>query len=101
MLNDVLSYYIQLFKSELSIHSLKPLFETSFNECNYNIFRVASHDKCPICQSKLTGTNDSWVLSELPKTDEVNEEIVTELGEIANGHDEDEINPPESNDFSD
>lgn len=55
--------------------------------------RHENHDKCPICQTKLNGINDSWVLSELPKTDEVNEEILTELNAIANGHDEDEINP--------
>ncbi|XP_055301299.1 RING finger protein 141-like [Sitodiplosis mosellana] len=43
-----------------------------------------NHDKCPLCQTKLNGINDSWVLSELPKTNEVNEEILTELNAITN-----------------
>lgn len=52
--------------------------------------RNEDHDKCPICQSKLSGINDSWVLAELPKTDELNEEILTELNAITNGSDDNE-----------
>lgn len=48
------------------------------------LFRNESHDNCPICQTNLKGINDSWVLSELPKTNEVNEEILTELNALTN-----------------
>lgn len=51
-------------------------------------FRNESHDKCPICQTNLSGINDSWVLSELPKTNEVNEEILTELNALTNDNSE-------------
>lgn len=54
----------------------------------YFIFRNENHDKCPICQTGLKSINDSWVLSELPKTDEVNEEILTELNALTNGPNE-------------
>lgn len=50
----------------------------------YPLHRNESHDKCPICQTNLSGINDSWVLSELPKTNEVNEEILTELNALTN-----------------
>lgn len=42
----------------------------------------ATHKKCPICQEKLNSTDDSWVLSELPRTDEVNDKILTELMDL-------------------
>lgn len=34
---------------------------------------------CPICQEELKSTDDSWVLSELPDVQEINEKICTEL----------------------
>lgn len=49
--------------------------------------RNEDHDKCPICQTKLHDMNDSWVLPELPKTNEVNEEILTELNALTNESD--------------
>lgn len=48
------------------------------------IARNEDHDKCPLCQTKLNDIDNSWVLSELPKTNEVNEEILTELNAITN-----------------
>lgn len=60
--------------------------------------RNESHDKCPICQTNLSGINDSWVLSELPKTDEVNEEILTELNALTKDSNEFSNNHPDDND---
>ncbi|XP_031623700.1 RING finger protein 141-like [Contarinia nasturtii] len=60
-----------------------------------------NHDKCPLCQTKLTGMNDSWVLSELPKTNEVNEEILTELNALTNGTNESDAHPIDDDDDSD
>lgn len=57
------------------------------------LFRNENHDKCPLCQTKLSGMNESWVLSELPKTNEVNEEILTELNALTNGSSEDNAHP--------
>lgn len=71
---------------------------------NYQIyihFRNEDHDKCPICQTELNGINDSWVLSELPKTDEVNEEILTELNALTNGPNEVETHSDDEDDESD
>lgn len=45
--------------------------------------------------------NDSWVLSELPKTDEVNEEILTELNAITKDSIESSNNRHEDDDDSD
>lgn len=60
-----------------------------------------NHDKCPICQTGLKSINDSWVLSELPKTDEVNEEILTELNALTNGPNEVETHSDDDDDESD
>lgn len=64
-------------------------------------FRNENHDKCPLCQTKLSGINDSWVLSELPKTNEVNEEILTELNAITNDASADIDAHPDEDDDSD
>lgn len=48
-------------------------------------YRNETHAKCPICQSNLDTMNDSWVLSELPLTNEVSEEIITELNALTTG----------------
>lgn len=45
--------------------------------------RNESHNKCPLCQSNLDTIDESWVLPDLPKTDEVNEKILTELNALA------------------
>lgn len=45
--------------------------------------------------------NDSWVLSELPKTNEVNEEILTELNALTNDSDEMAAVQPNGDDESD
>lgn len=34
---------------------------------------------CPICQEVLSSTDDSWVLSEMPDVQEINDKICTEL----------------------
>lgn len=67
------------------------------------IFRNENHDKCPICQTNLSGINDSWVLSELPKTNEVNEEILTELNALTNDSSNEmmDARPNEDDDDSD
>lgn len=64
----------------------------SRNEC---------HDKCPICQTELNSINDSWVLSELPKTDEVSEEILTELNSLTKGPNAAELHSDDDDDDSD
>lgn len=48
-------------------------------------YRNETHKKCPICQSSLDTVNNSWVLSELPLTNEVSEEIITELNALTTG----------------
>lgn len=48
-------------------------------------YRNETHKKCPICQSNLDTMNESWVLSELPQANEVNEEILTELNALTTG----------------
>lgn len=63
----------------------------STNFC-FECYRNEDHDKCPICQTNLKGINDSWVLSELPKTNEVNEEILTELNALTNDSSNEMIN---------
>lgn len=63
----------------------------TFNSTSY---RNETHNKCPICQSNLGSVNDSWVLAELPQTNEVSEEIITELNALTAGSSsEGEVNP--------
>uniref|UniRef100_A0A1B0DBE7 Uncharacterized protein n=1 Tax=Phlebotomus papatasi TaxID=29031 RepID=A0A1B0DBE7_PHLPP len=38
---------------------------------------------CPICQEELTSTDDTWVLSEIPPSQEVSEQICNELMKLA------------------
>ncbi|XP_059609473.1 RING finger protein 141-like [Phlebotomus argentipes] len=38
---------------------------------------------CPICQEELNSTDDTWVLSEIPPSQEVSEQICTELMKLA------------------
>lgn len=38
---------------------------------------------CPICQEKLDATDDSWVLTDLPDMQEVNEEMFVELQNLS------------------
>lgn len=91
----------QIFKYYITLNFV--VF-SSFILSNYYIFyssRNESHDKCPICQTNLSGINDSWVLSELPKTDEVNEEILTELNALTKDSEEFSNDHPENDDDSD
>ncbi|KAG5875468.1 hypothetical protein JTB14_016235 [Gonioctena quinquepunctata] len=41
-----------------------------------------SHDTCPICREKLDSTDDTWVISEVPKAEEINKEIRNNLMEL-------------------
>ncbi|XP_074037521.1 RING finger protein 141 [Leptinotarsa decemlineata] len=41
-----------------------------------------SHDTCPICREKLESTDDTWVISEVPKAEEINKEIRNNLMEL-------------------
>ncbi|CAG9858418.1 unnamed protein product [Phyllotreta striolata] len=41
-----------------------------------------NHDTCPICRERLDSTDDAWVLSEVPKADEINKEIRDNLLEL-------------------
>lgn len=52
--------------------------------------RNSTHKKCPICQEKLNSTDDSWVLSEIPRADEVNEKILSELSGLTKDSSDDE-----------
>uniref|UniRef100_A0A1B0CDL5 RING finger protein 141 n=1 Tax=Lutzomyia longipalpis TaxID=7200 RepID=A0A1B0CDL5_LUTLO len=38
---------------------------------------------CPICQEELSSTDDTWVLSEIPPSQEVSEQICTELMKLS------------------
>ncbi|XP_018332005.1 RING finger protein 141-like [Agrilus planipennis] len=38
-----------------------------------------NHDTCPICREKLKSSDDTWVLSEVPKAEEISEEIRSNL----------------------
>ncbi|KAF2901725.1 hypothetical protein ILUMI_04453 [Ignelater luminosus] len=42
-----------------------------------------SHDTCPICREKLESTEDTWVLSEVPKAEDITEEIRSDLMNLA------------------
>nr|XP_023021945.1 RING finger protein 141-like [Leptinotarsa decemlineata] len=44
--------------------------------------RNESHDTCPICREKLESTDDTWVISEVPKAEEINKEIRNNLMEL-------------------
>ncbi|GAB0091402.1 RING finger protein 141 [Sergentomyia squamirostris] len=42
-----------------------------------------NHKFCPICQEELKSTDDTWVLSEIPPSIEVSEQICNELMKLA------------------
>ncbi|XP_028133638.1 RING finger protein 141-like [Diabrotica virgifera virgifera] len=46
-----------------------------WNEC---------HDTCPICRERLDSTDDTWVLSDVPKAEEISKEIRENLLDLAN-----------------
>lgn len=41
------------------------------------------HHTCPICREKLNSADDTWVLSEVPKAEEISEEIRSTLMDLA------------------
>lgn len=43
-----------------------------------NFSRNSKHNTCPICRDELE-TNDSWILSEKPKADEISKELKLSL----------------------
>lgn len=49
----------------------------------------SEHNSCPICNEKFCGTDDTWVLSDLPEAQEINEKIVSELAELTRQTSED------------
>ena len=48
----------------------------------YSHFRNECHDTCPICREKLESTDDTWVISEVPKAEEISKEIRENLIEL-------------------
>ncbi|XP_059482618.1 RING finger protein 141-like [Neocloeon triangulifer] len=44
-----------------------------------------NHKTCPICREKLESTDDSWVISEAPDSDEVNLELEKSLINLSGG----------------
>ncbi|KAK4886569.1 hypothetical protein RN001_002840 [Aquatica leii] len=38
-----------------------------------------THDTCPICRERLESTEDTWILSEVPRAEEISEEIQSDL----------------------
>lgn len=46
------------------------------------IFRNECHDTCPICREKFDGSDDTWVLSEVPNAEEISKEIHENLLEL-------------------
>lgn len=49
---------------------------------NYFFNRNESHDTCPICRERLENPNDAWVISEVPKAEEISNEIRENLREL-------------------
>ncbi|KAF5290550.1 hypothetical protein FQA39_LY14679 [Lamprigera yunnana] len=43
-----------------------------------------SHDTCPICRERLESTEDTWILSEVPRAEEISEEIQSDLMNLTN-----------------
>lgn len=68
------------------------------NRCLFQyLYRNKTNSKCPLCQKALDTIDESWVLAELPKMNEVNEKIVSELDELAYSSSSDENDPPNQN----
>ncbi|XP_050300325.1 RING finger protein 141-like isoform X2 [Anthonomus grandis grandis] len=42
-----------------------------------------SHDTCPICRERLDSPSDTWVISEVPKAEEISDEIRDSLLELS------------------
>lgn len=45
--------------------------------------RNMSKKTCPICQEEIDSTDEGWVVSEIPKAQEINEKICAELMELS------------------
>ncbi|KAB0799727.1 hypothetical protein PPYR_07607 [Photinus pyralis] len=43
-------------------------------------------ESCPICRERLESTEDAWVLSEVPKAEEISKEIQSNLMNLADVH---------------
>lgn len=56
-------------------------FKSSICEKCY-FFRNETHDTCPICREKLASPSDAWVISEVPKAEEISNEITENLLEL-------------------
>lgn len=69
-------YVYGRYKYRLSIH-------------NYSIFRKELHNTCPLCQQIMAPDDDSWVLTEHPDVNEVNDKICSELMGLADSDDTD------------
>lgn len=41
--------------------------------------RNVNNKTCPLCRETLQSTEDTWVISEMPEADEINEEIKSAL----------------------
>lgn len=41
------------------------------------------HDTCPICREKLESTDDTWVISEVPRAEEISQEIQSSLMKLS------------------
>jgi len=49
-------------------------------------FRNVNNKTCPICREKLESTDDSWVISEAPGSEEVNKELEKSLFNLSGGN---------------
>jgi hypothetical protein len=54
--------------------------------CNMIYFRNVNNKTCPICREKLESTDDSWVISEAPGSEEVNKELEKSLFNLSGGN---------------
>lgn len=61
------------------------LFSDVFAATSCTLFfcRSEDHDTCPVCREKLEDADESWILSEIPKMDEISKEIKSELITLA------------------
>lgn len=49
----------------------------------YLIFRNVNNKTCPICCETLESTDDTWVMSNIPGVEEINEKICAEFMNLA------------------
>lgn len=54
-----------------------------FEKCIFYFARSVVEKTCPMCRESLESTDDTWVLSEAPDSDQVNEEIRKTLISLA------------------